>query len=74
MQLLDVEAVATATGLRQHNIYHLTKRGMPHYRAGIRVRFSLPEVLGWMKAQAAERLERARKRPTLSVPQSNVGE
>ena len=74
MQLHNAGTVAAVTGLRQHNIYHLAKRGMPHYRAGIRIRFSLTEVLGWLKEQAVERLERARKNPALSASHQKAEE
>ena len=74
MDLLDVTAVAEVTKLRRHHLYRLARQGMPHYRTRARVRFHLPEILEWMKAQASERLKQAHGQTTTSQSPIKAGE
>ncbi len=52
-ELVTAELTARATGLNRYFLYRLASRGqIPCYRAGRAIRFSIPEVLTWMKDQA----------------------
>ena len=55
VELVRVELAAKATGLNRYYLYRLAASGkVPHYRAGKALRFSVPELLAWMKAQAQQ--------------------
>lgn len=48
--LLNVDALAQATGISRFQWYRFAKGGkIPTYRAGKSVRFKLSEILQWMK-------------------------
>ena len=50
--LVKAELAAKATGLNKFFIYRLGAEGqIPRYKAGRAVRFSIPEILEWMKKQ-----------------------
>ncbi len=52
-QLVMADLAAKATGLDKYHLYGLAAEGqIPHYRAGRAVRFSIPELLEWMKKNA----------------------
>ncbi len=52
-ELVMVDLASKATGLNRHYLYRLAAQNkVPHYRAGKAVRFSVPELLEWMKNQA----------------------
>ena len=51
-ELVKAELAARAIGLDRYFLYRLAARGLVHcYRAGRAVRFSIPELLMWMKEQ-----------------------
>ena len=51
-QLVKAELAAKATGLNRYFLYRLAAQGrIPCYRAGRALRFSIPELLEWMKCQ-----------------------
>jgi len=50
--LVQAAVAAKATGLNKFFIYRLGTEGqIPRYKAGRAVRFSIPEILQWMKKQ-----------------------
>ena len=50
--LVKVSFAAKATGLNKYFLYRLANAGkIPCYRAGRAIRFSIPELLEWMKTQ-----------------------
>ena len=51
--LVPVGLASKATGLNRHYLYRLAAQNkVPHYRAGKAVRFSIPELLEWMRNNA----------------------
>lgn len=53
MELVKAESAAKATGLNRYFLYKAAaKRLLPHYRMGRAIRFSIPEVLDWMRCEA----------------------
>ena len=49
-ELVMVDLASKATGLNRYYLYRLAaQKKIPHYRAGKAVRFSIPELLAWMK-------------------------
>ena len=54
--LVMVDLASKATGLNRYYLYRLAAQNkVPHYRAGKAVRFSIPELLEWMKIQAQQK-------------------
>ncbi len=52
VELVKAKPLAKVTGLNRYFIYKLAASGrIPCYRAGRAIRFSIPEVLSWMKDQ-----------------------
>jgi excisionase family DNA binding protein len=52
-ELVKAELAARATGLNKHFLYKLAAAGkVPCYRAGRALRFSIPELLDWMRRDA----------------------
>ncbi len=52
-QLVMADLAAKATGLDKYYIYRLAATGqIPHFRSGRAVRFSIPELLEWMRDNA----------------------
>jgi len=52
-KLVMADLAAKATGLDKYYIYRLAATGqIPHFRSGRAVRFSIPELLEWMKKNA----------------------
>ena len=52
IELVKVERAAQSTGLNKIFLYRLGAEGqIPRYKAGRAVRFSIPEILEWMKKQ-----------------------
>ncbi len=52
-QLVKADLAAMATGLNKFFLYRLAaERQIPCYRLGKAVRFSIPELLEWMKKNA----------------------
>lgn len=52
MALVKADLAAKATGLNKFYLYRLGAQGqIPRYKAGRAVRFSIPEILEWMKKQ-----------------------
>ena len=52
IQLVKADRAAQATGLNKFFIYRLGAQGqIPRYKAGRAVRFSIPEILVWMRTQ-----------------------
>lgn len=48
--LVNVGLASKATGLNRYFLYRLAaQKKLPHYRAGKAVRFSIPELLAWMR-------------------------
>lgn len=55
-ELVKVELAARALGLNKHFLYKLAATGrVPCYRAGRALRFSIPELLEWMRSEAQSR-------------------
>ncbi len=55
-ELVKAELAAKATGLNKYFIYRLAAEGqIPSYRAGRAIRFSIPELMAWMKSQAQQK-------------------
>lgn len=53
MELVKAQSAAKATGLNHHFLYKAAaKRLLPHYRMGRAIRFSIPELLTWMRREA----------------------
>ena len=51
--LVNADPAAKAVGLDKYYLYRLAAEGqIPHYRSGRAVRFSIPELLEWMKKNA----------------------
>ena len=49
-ELVMVDLASKATGLNRYFLYRLAAQNkLPHYRAGKAVRFSIPELLAWMR-------------------------
>ena len=54
-ELVKVEDAAHSIGLNKHFLYKLAAAGkIPCYRAGRALRFSIPELLEWMRRDAGE--------------------
>ncbi len=52
-ELVMVGLASKATGLNRYYLYRLAaQKKIPHYRAGKAVRFSVPELLEWMRNNA----------------------
>ena len=52
-QLVMADLAAKATGLDKFYLYRLAATGqIPHYRSGRAVRFSISELLAWMRHNA----------------------
>ncbi len=59
-QLVKADLAARATGLNKFFLYRLAaERQIPCYRLRKAVRFSIPELLEWMKQQAIQKASSA---------------
>ncbi len=57
-ELVKAELAAKATGLNKYFIYRLAAEGqIPCYRAGRAIRFSIPELMEWMKTQSLKNIK-----------------
>lgn len=56
-QLVKAELAARAIGVNRHFLYKIAAagRGVPCYRAGRALRFSIPELREWMRQEAEKR-------------------
>ena len=51
---LTVRQLSKATGIGVWRIYELAKKGMPHFKVGMTLRFRRSEVAKWMREQEAQ--------------------
>jgi excisionase family DNA binding protein len=55
-ELVKATLAARAIGLNKHFLYKLAAAGkVPCYRAGRALRFSIPELLDWMRHESEDR-------------------